>query len=407
MDAPQATAEPAAAARPREAAASPPPAAIVALPNEAQLPVPATGNGGLAVWRGRPAAAWAAAAEPRRHLSFGLVAFVLIVVLPVTFAAIYYFFIAADQYVAEFRFGLRSAEPVRAETGPLFQASAAQTRIGLDSYVVVQYIASRAIIDDLDKTIDVRQMFSSPKADWLARLHLPVPIEDLVIYWRGQVDAFFDPTNGTVVVKARAFTPEEALRLAQESSPHPSAWSTIYRPGHAATPCANQSTTCAGPSSASPPRSSSCAIFATRRGSSTRQAGRCECGARRAGSRRSGTRSTQLSVLQQYMRADAPALKLLQARIQALETQRRTIESEVTDNAASRSQALSRIMGSYEELESERSFAETAYRHALEALDRARMDADSQHLYIADFVQPQLPEEALYPRRLRSIGIVF
>lgn len=64
-------------------------------------------------------------------------------------------------------------------------------------------------------------------------------------------------------------------------------------------------------------------------------------------------------------------------------------------------------MGSYEELESERRFAETAYQHALEALDRARMDADRQQIYVADFVPPSLPEEALYPRRLRSVGIVF
>jgi capsular polysaccharide transport system permease protein len=64
-------------------------------------------------------------------------------------------------------------------------------------------------------------------------------------------------------------------------------------------------------------------------------------------------------------------------------------------------------MGSYEELESERRFAENAYQHALEGLDRARSNADRQQIYIADFVQPSLPEEALYPRRLRALGVVF
>ena len=42
-----------------------------------------------------------------------------------------------------------------------------------------------------------------------------MPVEDLVTYWRGQVDAFFDQSNGTIVVKARAFAPEDALKLAQ------------------------------------------------------------------------------------------------------------------------------------------------------------------------------------------------
>jgi capsular polysaccharide transport system permease protein len=64
-------------------------------------------------------------------------------------------------------------------------------------------------------------------------------------------------------------------------------------------------------------------------------------------------------------------------------------------------------MGSYDELESERHFAEAAYQHALEALDRARINADRQQIYVADFVPPSLPEKSLYPRRWRSLGLVF
>jgi capsular polysaccharide transport system permease protein len=116
---------------------------------------------------------------------------------------------------------------------------------------------------------------------------------------------------------------------------------------------------------------------------------------------------TDLSTLKQYMQGDAPALKILEARIETLEAQRSTVESEATDTETTPNRALSRMMGSYEELEGERHFAETAYQHALEALDRARIDADRQQIYVADFVRPSLPEEALYPRRLRSLGVVF
>ncbi|HYZ40389.1 MAG TPA: hypothetical protein VE687_07160, partial [Stellaceae bacterium] len=87
--------------------------------------------------------------------------------------------------------------------------------------------------------------------------------------------------------------------------------------------------------------------------------------------------------------------------------QLQSVESEVTNTERSRSEVLSQVMGSYEQLDSERTFAEKAYQHALEALDRARMNADRQQVYIAGFVQPSLPEEALYPRRLRSVGITL
>jgi capsular polysaccharide transport system permease protein len=104
--------------------------------------------------------------------------------LPLALAALYYFSVAADQYVAEFRFALRSVEPVRNEASAIFQGSVASSPIGVDSYAIVQYLASRDIVDELSKTIDLREMFSRPEADWLVRLQLPVSIEELVRYWK-------------------------------------------------------------------------------------------------------------------------------------------------------------------------------------------------------------------------------
>jgi capsular polysaccharide transport system permease protein len=114
---------------------------------------------------------------------------------------------------------------------------------------------------------------------------------------------------------------------------------------------------------------------------------------------------SQRATLKTYMREDAPSLKVLDARIRSLETQLRAVSGEVTASDPNRT-ALSRLMGSYEELESDRRFAEAAYQHALEALDRARSDADRQQVYVASFVPPGLPEEALHPRRLRSFGVI-
>jgi capsular polysaccharide transport system permease protein len=43
----------------------------------------------------------------------------------------------------------------------------------------------------------------------------------------------------------------------------------------------------------------------------------------------------------------------------------------------------------------------------LQALDRSRINADRQQVYLATFVRPTLAEEALYPRRLQGLGVVF
>ncbi|HEV2100074.1 MAG TPA: hypothetical protein VGR45_14275 [Stellaceae bacterium] len=379
---------------------------LVALPRGAGLQISAA-QGRVAHGDAGRVIPWRRVAEPRPRLPLAAVTFVLMVVLPVALAAIYYFFIAADQYVAEFRFGLRSAEPARADPG-LLQIGPAPTQIGLDSYVVVQYIASRAIIDDIGNRLDLRRMFSTPTADWLARLHLPVAAEDLVLYWRGQVDAFFDPTNGTIVVKAYAFTPRDAQKLAQ------AILASSERLVNELSARARRDALRDSENEVRQAEQRLAGALAKLREFRDKE-GLIDPGKTADASAALDGRvrdelvraKTELSTLKEYMQEGAPSLKLLEARIRALGEQQRALDGEVTDTADTRSQALSRIMGSYEELESERSFAESAYRHSLEALDRARLNADRQHIYIADFVQPDLPEKALYPRPLRSLTIVF
>ena len=347
--------------------------------------------------------------SPRRRRSrLGWFSFVILIAVPTLAAAYYYFFVAADQYVAEFRFALRSAEPERHDPALFLQESIGPSVIGVDSYVVVQYLASRAIIDDLSATLDLRQMFSRSEADWPARLDLPVSIEELVRYWRRQVDAFFDATNGTIVVRARAFTAQDALTLAENilaSSEHlvndlsararrdalRNAEDEVGRAEKRLKLALTRLREFRDKEGIIDPRKTAEATVAL--------AGRVRDELVRA--------DTELSTLKHYMRDDAPSIKMLEARVQSLEAQRRAVESEVTDTEKTRSEALSRVMGSYEQLDSERTFAENSYQHALQALDRSRINADRQQVYLATFVQPTLPEEALYPRRLQSLGVVF
>ncbi|MGC2200169.1 MAG: hypothetical protein WA633_08510 [Stellaceae bacterium] len=379
------------------------PAAMTRPTVAAALPVPANDAGGLAVFR---AAEIATETGSTRGFPVRLLSFLIIVVLPTAFAAAYYFFIASDQFISEFRFALRAVAPMRGEVNGPFQAPVAPSPIGVDSYAIVQYIESRDIIEDVGKTLDLRDMFSRPEADWLARLQLPVSIEEMVRYWKNQIDAFFDFTNGTIVVTARAFTPEDALKLAQAilaSSEHlvndlsARARSDTLRNSEKEVRRAERRLKTA---------LARLREFRDREGiidpQKTADATQSLAGRIRDEIVRA---DTELSTVKHYMRADAPSVKILEARLASLQTQLHSVESEVTDTEKSRSEVLSRVMGVYEQLESERTFAEKSYQYALEALDRARMNADRQQVYIAGFVQPSLPEQSLYPKRVRSVGL--
>jgi capsular polysaccharide transport system permease protein len=61
----------------------------------------------------------------------------------------------------------------------------------------------------------------------------------------------------------------------------------------------------------------------------------------------------------------------------------------------------------FDRLALEKTFADRQLGVALAALDAARSDAARKQLYLERLVQPNLPDSALEPRRLRSVLTVF
>ena len=336
-----------------------------------------------------------------------VLSFIAFVLLPIAIVAVYLFTIAADQYVSEFRFSLNSIDPPRLDPLSLLAGNVSHSPAGSESQIVVQYMTSRAVIDQLDAALDLHRMFSPPEADWWSRLPRPTSIEGLVQYWRGQVDPFYDPANGTVVVRVRAFTPAEALQLAQAivAASEQLVNDLSTRARHDALRNGESEVTHAetrlkavlGEIRAFRDREGLIDPAKTAEVSGT-IAARLKDELVRA--------NAELSTLKSYMQDDAPSVKVLKARIRSLEGQQRVVARDLTDRDPNRDDTLSRQLGSYEQLESERRFAEAAYQHALHGLDQARANADRQQVYIASFVPPSLPEEALYPRRWRSLAVV-
>src|SRR5579884_1441191 len=148
-------------------------------------------------------------AERRGALLLAL-SFLLMVVIPVAVAAVYYLFVAADQYVVEFRFGVRGLEPAPIGLGAPWSASLVPSPIASDSYAVVQYIESRAIVDALGLRIDLKAIFSRPAADWVDRLRTKAPIVELVHNGRGQVVAAYEATDRSGTVTVRAFATRDS-----------------------------------------------------------------------------------------------------------------------------------------------------------------------------------------------------
>jgi len=144
------------------------------------------------------------------HLSF-----LLFVLLPIGVNAWFWLHEAADRFVAETGFAVRSMESGGAPDmiGSLTGlASAGSTNS--DSYIVLDFLESRDLVMRIDARLDLRAIYAREGADPIFRLDPGVSMERLTEYWADRILPVYDPASGIITVQVEAFTPEDAKNVA-------------------------------------------------------------------------------------------------------------------------------------------------------------------------------------------------
>jgi len=342
---------------------------------------------------------------PSKRPSAYLITFVLFVVLPSIASAIYLAFIASDQYVAEARFAVKQAQfdldtdKTKSQLSHLTSGKI-PSLAGQDVYIISNYIESRAIVDDLSKSLDLKQIFRRPEADFWARLKKGASIEELVDYWKGMVRTYVDGPSAIVTVEAKAFRPEDALQLSRailaaseklandvsaRARNDTMKWSEdeVKRAeGKVETALANLRAY----------RDSEGYIDPVAAATSTSKL-----------LLQSMAEKIRLQsdyfVAARAMSPDAPTVVTLKARLQSLDDQISELKAKLTGNSPEGA-TIAASLTKFETLELQRRFAEKLYQLAQDSLERARIKAERQNIYVEVFVPPALPEYAKYPERL-------
>ena len=120
----------------------------------------------------------------------------LVIGVPAVLLAIYLFFVAAGQYVSEARFGLRAGSQTQvagagSQSHPMAGAAGMTTELFVDAFAVVDYVKSRQIVQELDKTLDLRKMWSRPALDFWYGMDKDDTEEGLWRQWNRMVDIQF------------------------------------------------------------------------------------------------------------------------------------------------------------------------------------------------------------------------
>ena len=334
--------------------------------------------------------------------------FALCVALPTFIAAIYFCFIASNQYVTEFKFSVQNTTMSSSATPSglmsLISGGGSSTDTS-DSYIVTNFLTSQQAAEELRRRIKIEDLYSKPSIDWWSRFNRALPFEDFVKYLQGMVSAQFDMVTGIATARVRAFSPKDSLLIAKtlvslsenlingiegrsKQDAVRFAKQEVEKAQDRLRRVHAQLTAYRNKFGIIDPTSSVAASNSTLIQSQRANLAQLE---------------TQLATFQsQNLNSKAPAIVALKTQIKSTKEQLAKTEAAVGRGNA----PLSTVVGEYERLNLEVQFAQSMVTSTMQALAQARANAAAQHLYITPFVQPILPQSSTYPNRLLSITTV-
>jgi capsular polysaccharide transport system permease protein len=96
----------------------------------------------------------------------------------------------------------------------------------------------------------------------------------------------------------------------------------------------------------------------------------------------------------------APQVQIMRTRVDVIGEQITGLEQLLTSQDDTEPGTIAGKMTRFDELELEQQIAEKQYTLAAAALERARVNAEGKHVYLATFVHPVLPRNSTYPNRV-------
>lgn len=333
--------------------------------------------------------------------------FLITVALPTLVACLYFGVIASDVYISEARFVVRNPQrqSVSGGLGSLLQGTGF-ARSQDDTYSVHDYVLSRDALRELDQQLQVRKAFSSGEIDFINRFPGLSPddsFEAFFRHYRKYVTIDYDTVSSITTLYVRAYTAEDSRkfndlllqmgeRLVNNLNTR-SRQDLIQVAQKEVQTAEERSKTAAVALSGFRGKQS---LFDPDRQSALQLQGVAKLQEEMLAA------EAQLAQLRQ-LSPDNPQIPSLKSRVDAL---RKTIASEGS-KVAGADGSLTSKSAAYDRLQLEKVFAERQLATSLAALESARNEAQRKQLYLERLVQPNLPDKALEPRRIRSVLTVL
>jgi capsular polysaccharide transport system permease protein len=350
-----------------------------------------------------------AAAKPR-HWGM-LIAFLIVVALPIATSVVYLYGRAVDQYASTLGFTVRaddstSATDLLSGLGATFGGGTASR----DTDILYEFIRSQEIVRKIDAALDLKTKYSRYVNTDPLLSYDPTQntIEDLTDYWQRMVRIAYDNSSGLMELRVLAFNPSDATQIAEavlsESTEMINALSAIARDD--ATRYAQQDLDLALERLKSAREALTTFRLANRIVDPNANI-QAQMGLLTTLQAQQANALIEYDLISEIARDDDPRVAQARRRIEVIESR---IDDERrkfgVGGGVDGGVEYATTVADFERLQVDREYAERAYAAALSAFDASRAEANRQSLYLAAYITPTLAEKSEYPQRELIVSMV-
>ena len=266
------------------------------------------------------------------------------VFFPTLCAGVFYFGIASNLYMSEADFIVKNQSISSQNPFASLLQTSGVVRSSEDTFSVNGFLLSRDAVRLLDSNDHLRDVFNRPEADFVTRfpgLFGNSSFEKLYQHYLNYVDVTYDSATGLTRLQVKAYRPEDAQMITQ-------------------------------------------ALLAYSEQLINRLNARAE--------------DNSLEVARNEVQLAEENLEAVQNQRAQLGQTKPSLMDRNNAGAGDNSASFS----SFDKLELQHELAQQALASAMMSLQTARIEAQSQHLYIEHISEPNLPDYPLYPRRFWS-----
>jgi capsular polysaccharide transport system permease protein len=340
--------------------------------------------------------------------------FFLLVILPSLVVALYFYAIAAPQYVSEARFVVSSRGSDGGAAAAMRGMAGASAFGGLggmassETNSVRDFLSSLDAVMDAHAKLDLIALWQRPEADFLAELWRTEP-ELLTRFYNRMVTVSLDPATNVTTLRVRSFRPEDSKALAETllASAEELVNRLSERSRNETLRVARRELEIA---EQRVQESRTALVQFREQERELDSAGAVQAAVVLRGQLEAALAQSRAELTERlkFMRPDNPALQVTRNRIEALERQIAAERTRHTETAVGGEGAiLARQLAGFEKLMLERELADKQLASATVSLETARIEAQRQQLFVSRIVAPNLAVYPLYPKKAVNVASVF